>query len=39
MVNVPVNPARMALINVDMRNVFVEETPDGLVVLNPNNAV
>lgn len=37
MVNFPVNPARMALINVDMQNVFVEETPDGLVVLNRIN--
>jgi len=37
MVNFPVNPARMALINVDMQSVFVEETPDGLVVLNRIN--
>ncbi len=37
MVNVPVIPARMALINVDMQNVFVDETPDGLVVLDRIN--
>lgn len=30
-------PARMALINVDMQNCFVDETPDGLIVLDRIN--
>ena len=37
MVNFPVVPARMALINVDMQNVFVDEAPDGLIVLDRIN--
>lgn len=37
MVNFSVIPTRMALINVDMQNCFVEEAPDGLLVLDRIN--
>lgn len=37
MASFPVIPARMALINVDLQNVFVDETPDGQAVLNRIN--
>ena len=38
MIEFPVIPSRMALVNVDMQNVFVERSgPDGLIVLERIN--
>jgi nicotinamidase-related amidase len=38
MPNFPVVPARMALVNIDIQNVFVDgSAPDGLIVLERIN--